>query len=274
MLGSLLAAREGERIVPKKIAIVNQKGGVGKTTTCVGIASSASAAGLRVLLIDLDPQANTTEVVGVHEDYEGEVFTANDLLHGAEKGTAVEAIVPSTWEGVDLIAAELALAARDADQNIGNELRLRKTLDSPEIDRYDLILIDCQPSVGKLVANALAAADAALIVTEPARMALKGVSNVLDTIEQVREYFAPNLETAGIVLNNVNHTRESKFRTQELLDGAPEGMVWEPFIPSRAIIVEAAGANLPIHSYPPSTVEDLPRIFDSFLNRILDKEVA
>lgn len=249
------------------VAIANQKGGVGKTAVTLGLASAASAAGIPTLVVDMDPQGNSTTGLGITETE----FTVNDVLYADQRGIASDAIIDTSWPGISLIPANLSLAQRDADQQLGAEMRLRKALDSPElVERFQLILIDCQPSVGKLVSNALIAATGVLIVTEPSIDASAGVANVMDTIETVREHYNPDLKIIGIVLNKVPpRSREAEFRAAELRT-ALEHRLWEPVVPMRTVLTEARGARDPIHSYG-SRATDLIEIFDGFLTRLLKK---
>lgn len=249
------------------VAVANQKGGVGKTAVTLGLASAASAAGIPTLVVDMDPQGNSTTGLGVTDTE----FTVSDVLYADQRGVAAEAIVETPWPGVSVIPANLSLAQRDADQQLGAEMRLRKALDSPHLtERFGLVLVDCQPSVGKLVSNALIAATGVLIVTEPSIDASAGVANVMDTIETVREHYNPDLEVLGVVLNKVPpRSREADFRAAELGDALGD-QLWDPAVPMRTVLTEARGARDPIHSYG-SRAADLIEIFDEFLTRIVKK---
>lgn len=249
------------------VAVANQKGGVGKTAVTLGLASAASAAGIPTLVVDMDPQGNSTTGLGVTDTE----FTVNDVLYADQRGIAAEAVVETLWPGVSVIPADLSLAQRDADQQLGAEMRLRKALDSPDLaERFGLVLVDCQPSVGKLVSNALIAATGVLIVTEPSIDASAGVANVMDTIETVREHYNPDLEILGVVLNKVPpRSREADFRAAELGEALGERL-WDPVVPMRTVLTEARGARDPIHSYG-SRAADLIEIFDEFLTRIVKK---
>lgn len=249
------------------VAIANQKGGVGKTAVTLGLASAASAAGLRVLVIDMDPQGNASTGLGITEPE----YTSNDVLYADQRGVALDAIVDSPWPGVSVIPANLSLAQRDADQQLGAEMRLRKALDSPElVGKFDLVLIDCQPSVGKLVSNALIAATGVLIVTEPSIDSSTGVANIFTTISTVCEHYNPDLEVLGVILNRVPaRSREADYRAAELGEAIGEHL-WKPSIPMRTVLAEARGARDPIHSYG-SRSADLIEVFDDFLTRIIPK---
>lgn len=255
---------------PRRYAIANQKGGVGKTTVTLGIASAASAAGIRTLVIDLDPQGNATAGLGI--DTSQLELTVNDVLHSDARGVATQAITASAWAHVDAIPADLSLAQRDSDQQLGAEMRLRKALDTPDLDTYELILIDCQPSVGKLVSNALIAATDVLIVTEPSIDSSGGVRNIMASIETVREHYNPELRIAGIILNNVPaRGREAGFRANELATAVGDDL-WEPHIPARLILSESRGACEPIHSFG-SRAADLTAVFDAYLSRLIPAKV-
>lgn len=134
------------------MALVNQKGGVGKTATTLGIASSIRHGGGKVLVIDMDPQANATSGLGV--DITSETLTVGDAMAAGAAGVAADAITSTIWgDGVACIPADVHLAEREQETGVkGHEFRLRRSLEG--IDGFDLVLIDCQPSVGELVTNA------------------------------------------------------------------------------------------------------------------------
>jgi len=218
----------------KTVAVVNQKGGVGKTATVLGLASAAAQEpSRRILIVDLDPQANATVGLGV----EGGEFTTGDVLFADAKGVAADAITKTAWgDGVSCIPANLALAERDADVSLGSEFRLRKALAG--VEGFDLVLIDCPPSIGRLVTNGLVAADHALVVTQAAAPSLMGVANVMATVDVVSEHYNPGLAVAGIVVNLLPpRQREADYRLAELVE-AFGTTVWEPYVPARAVVSE------------------------------------
>jgi chromosome partitioning protein len=189
--------------VAKKIAVLSQKGGTGKTTAVRHLTDVFRRAGLSVLAVDLDPQGNLSDYFDVEPDVEP---TMGDVLSGRASATAAVHgdIVPAN---LTLAEAELALSGK-----MGRELTLRKALKQVEGD-YDLVLIDCPPSLGLLTVNALVAADYALLSAEAQYFALQGVEQALEVIELARDSLNPDLEWLGVVFNIADmrtvHSREA-----------------------------------------------------------------
>ncbi len=224
----------------KSIAIVNQKGGVGKTTITLGIAEAATAYGLNVLVVDLDPQANASSGLGIWNG----APSIDDVMCEPRAGSALDAICTSRWpeDGPvpDLIPGSHLLASREpllAADPVGAQDRLRLALAGVS---HDLVLIDCPPSLGLLSINGLFAADRAVIVTEPAAWAADGVDLMHNTVERVSGRLGtPRL--SGIVANRVGRTRDNRYWSEQLEERF--GTLLLPQIQLRAAIAEASGQS-------------------------------
>lgn len=238
------------------LAAISLKGGVGKTSICLGLAADAWSAGRRTLVIDLDPQANATAAM----DPRPFEFTTNDVLADGREGIAADAMVASGWgEGIDLIAGERALEHRAHAEGPDSALRLRTTL-TGALEDYDTVLIDCPPSLGELTRNALAATPAALIVTEPSYFALQGAEQALEAVDIARDATNLGLRTAGIVVNRVRRSTEHTYRLDELRQ-AYRSLVLEPPIPDRAAMATAQGAAVPLTSLKTPGAKALAALF-------------
>jgi chromosome partitioning protein len=228
-------------------AFLNQKGGVGKTTVTLGLASAAAQAGDRVLVVDLDPQGSSTWALG-HDPSADEPSTADVL--GASRVPAN--ILMSKWGlEVDLVPASPSLQ----DHEAGKPKRLRRALRHVAGD-YDAVLIDCPPSLGNLTINGLIAADLALVVVEPAALGLRGIAAVADAIDEVWDSHNPDLELAGVIVNKVPAiSSEAERRYDELARIVGRKTIWQPSIPQRVIVNQAIGERRPIHSFGARSAE-------------------
>ena len=230
----------------KTIAITNQKGGVGKTTTAINLSSSLAANDLRVLLIDDDPQGNSTTGFGL------EKLPENPTLYNALLGgMPLEEVIHKTeCEGLDIVPADKNLVAANLDlvDEPDREYRLKKALE-PLKSRYDYILIDCPPALDLLNLNALVAADSALIPIQCEFFALEGISQLMDTIDKVRDSFAHSLEIEGILLtmydDRTNLARQVANDLQEFFSD----QVFKTVIPRSIRLAEAPSYGKPILLY-------------------------
>lgn len=245
----------------RTLAILNQKGGVGKTTVTLGLASAAAAAGRRVLVVDLDPQASTSWVLGIEPDPDAR--TVVDVLENKQQPLDV-VIQRSAWsDHVDVLPS----SSRLQELEIGPSKRLRKALAKVESD-YEVVLIDCPPSLGNLTRSALTAARHALLVVEPSSLGLRGIGGVADLIDDVWESSNPDLELAGVVLNRVPAvSREAERRIAELARIVSREAIWSPEVPQRVVFNQAVGERRAVHSYG-SRATDPIVVFDALWRRV------
>lgn len=232
-------------------AVVNQKGGVGKTTVTLGLAAAAAADGRRVLVIDLDPQANSTTGLGVWDAER----TVDHALEGETPGSLRTVVRRSGWEDrpgvapVDVVPSSPRLAQREhqlAMDVIGAQDRLAVAAEGL-VDDYDEVIIDCPPSLGLLTVNALFAADRVLIVAEPAAWSADGVEQILRNIGRIAERRGGRPSVAGIVVNRLGRTRDATYWAGQLRELHPD-MVLDPAIRLRAAVAEAAAQSTPVHA--------------------------
>lgn len=230
------------------VAVLNQKGGVGKTTVTLGLASAAGAAGRRVLVIDMDPQGSASWVLGVDPDPED--VTVADVLAGRPITDAIRpASTGSGWaEGIDVVPAGERLQHFEAGEIGGLAAALRSA--RSDLTGYDAVLVDCPPSLGNLTTDALTAARQALLVVEPSALGLRGIGGVADAIDDVWDTHNPDLELAGVILNRVPAiSNEAERRIAELQRIVGRQAIWKPSVPARVVLNQAVGERRPVHRY-------------------------
>ncbi len=255
------------------VCVVNQKGGVGKTTVTMGLASAAMEAGHRVLVVDLDPQAASTWVLGL-DPTEPRPSVA-DVLSGG-RGGAAKAVARSEWSHlVDVVPASPALQQLEVlrggvEQLLGGpkpQLRLRRGLAGVS-KGYGVVLVDCPPSLGDLTTNALAAADSTLVVAEPTALSLRGIAPVADLIESTWASYNGELDLAGVILNRMPARSADAALHREAIARTVGGTsLWEPAIPHRVVVAEAAAHRRPIHAMG-TRGRGVAEIFDQLYERL------
>ena len=232
----------------KILAIINQKGGVGKSTTAVNLAAALGAAGKEVLLVDLDPQGNATSGYGIDKRDIGQCVY--NVLLGE---TPVEdVILANVGKGVDVLPSTISLAGAEVElvNEMARENRLKNALGSLR-GRYDYILIDCPPSLGLLTINALVAADKLLIPIQCEFYALEGVTKLLDSMKRVKSVLNPSLDIYGIVLTMYDsRTNLSKQVVDEVRSFFGD-TVFKTLIPRTVKLSEAPSYGQPIIEYAP-----------------------
>jgi chromosome partitioning protein len=227
------------------VAVANQKGGVGKTTTTISLGATLAAYERKTLLVDLDPQSNCTSGLGVEVTAE-DVTSYQVVTSGVPLSEAVQhtdfphlSLVPAT---PDLAGAEVELVGM-----VGREFRLRDAIGS--VGDFQFILVDCPPSLGLLTLNALTAADAILIPIQCEYFALEGVSELMRTVEQVRRYLNPNLAIDGVLLTMYDERTNLAQQVADEVRTVFGNLVFESVVPRNVRLAEAPSYGRPIHAY-------------------------
>jgi chromosome partitioning protein len=231
------------------IACANQKGGVGKTTTVVNMASFLALAGDRVLVVDLDPQGNATSALGIDRARDRSVYDA--VIDDVQ----LEDLAVSTQvDGLTLIPSSIALAGAEVELTPleQRERRLSGLLD-PVRDRYDYILVDCPPSLGLLTINALTAADSTLIPIQCEYFALEGLGQLLATIRLITDHLNPRLEIKGAVLTMYDSRTRLSSEVGDEVRRHLGDRVYDTIIPRSIRLSEAPSHGLPIHVFAPGS---------------------
>lgn len=235
-----------EKNVGRIIAIANQKGGVGKTTTAINLSACLSEIGQKVLTIDIDPQGNTTSGLGVDKNaVDNSVY---DLMLG--ECTIEECIIETEIENQSLIASNVNLAGAEIEL-IGIEEKeyiLKKSVDKI-VQNYDFIIIDCPPSLNMLTVNALTTADTVLVPIQCEYYALEGLSQLIRTIELVQERLNPNLEIEGVVFTMYDARTNLSLQVVENVKGYLHQNIYKTIIPRNVRLAEAPSHGLPINLY-------------------------
>ncbi|MFC5993382.1 ParA family protein [Pseudonocardia hispaniensis] len=271
------------------VATLSLKGGVGKTTVALGLAGAALHHGVRTLLVDLDPQANAT----IAADAPATSATVADVLDDPRRSVLRRAIAPSGWgEGLDvLVGAEQTERHNHPEPGSKQLTRLARALsrlrtgsddgttgkepDTPahgptdELDPYQLVIIDCPPSLGQLTRSALTAAHRAVLVTDPTMFAVSGVQRAFDAVQSERQRSNPDLQPLGVLINRVRpRNSEHEFRIEELREIFGP-LVFTGVLPDRSAIQQAQGACMPIQTWDTPGAREVSAVFTALLGRVL-----
>jgi chromosome partitioning protein len=252
------------------VSVLSLKGGVGKTSVVLGLAGAAVSKGLASLVVDLDPQGNATSILRTHTTKK----SVADVLAHPTKAIIEEALTPCDWEigpgEVDVLAGHPNVIRYDSWTGQAFRPKLAKALS--HLDGYDLVLIDCPPSLGALTREALAASDLALVVTTPSYFGAQGVERAVQEINEIKRTVNPNLALAGIVVNRVRSVAEEhQYRTGELGEIYGKATLLKPFIPERIAVAQAEGYGQPVGMVKTSGGREVSEIFDGYLKVILKK---
>lgn len=228
------------------IAVANQKGGVGKTTTSINLSASLAELGKKVLTIDMDPQGNTTSGLGIDKNQvENTVY---ELL--LEEVSIDECIYTSVMEGLDVIASNINLSGAEVELiSIENKEFLLKERISLLRDKYDYIVIDCPPSLNLLTINAMTTSDTVLVPIQCEYYALEGLSQLIHTIDLIKERLNPKLEIEGVVFTMFDGRTNLSFQVVENVKENLDRNIYKTIIPRNVRLAEAPSYGMPINMY-------------------------
>ena len=230
------------------LGVVNQKGGVGKTTTAINLSACLALEGLNVLLIDCDPQANASSGLGFERD--DERHSVYDVLMGIEP--AEQAILPTEIEHLSLLPGSKNLTGANIELASAEDraLRLRQALASIQ-DKYDVIVLDCPPALDLLTLNVLAAAGSLIVTMQAEYFALEGISELISTLERVREAYNPEVKVEGVLLTMYDDRTNLAQQVTQTLRSHFQEQLYRTVIPRNIRLAEAPSHGKPVALYDP-----------------------
>lgn len=232
------------------IAVANQKGGVGKTTTAINLSSCLSALGKRVLAIDMDPQGNMTSGLGVDKDNVEK--TVYDLIIG--RATVEECLCKDVFENLDLLPTNIDLSAAEIELiGVENKEFIIRDEVAKIRGNYDFVIVDCPPSLSMLTINAMTTADTVLVPIQCEYYALEGLSQLMHTIDLVKERLNPDLEMEGVVFTMYNARTNLSLQVVENVKDNLDQTIYKTIIPRNIRLAEAPSHGLPINIYDPKS---------------------
>ena len=250
----------------KIISFFNQKGGVGKTTTCVNMAGFLAEKGYKVLLLDIDAQGNASSGVGIEKD--GKIKTIYNVI--IDDNEIEDVIMPTKFANLDVIPANVDLAGAEVDlgQMNNREKVVRKILNKVK-DNYDYICIDCPPSLGFITVNALTASDSVLIPIQCDYYALEGLSQLMYTIKLVKKHLNEHIEVEGVVLTMKDNRSNLGQQVAQDISKYFGKKVYDTIIPRNVRLAEAPSFGEPINIYDPKCTGAVAyrRLTDEFLSK-------
>ncbi|WP_336924078.1 ParA family protein [Aquipuribacter sp. SD81] len=251
------------------LSVGSLKGGVGKTTVTLGLASAALSRGVPTLVVDLDPQADATTGLDVAARRES---TVADVLANPRRGEIAKAVAPSGWAGDQPGVLDVMLGSEQTlDHDYATRPRSMRSLATAlaKVPWYDLVLVDCPPSLGGLTRTGLVASDRALVVSEPAIFSVAAADRALRAVESLRRAEAPHLQPLGILVNRFRErSPEHRYRLEEMT-GLFGPLVLRPPLPDRSAVQQSQGATTPVHRWPGHGATELATAFDAHLDRVL-----
>lgn len=253
-----------QRHMTKILSLCNHKGGVGKTTSAVNIAAGLARLGSRVLLVDIDPQANTTQAVGMNP------YTIGTTIYDALIGKAEKLPVLNVWDRVDVVPSCLQLMAAEIQlvNEYGRE-RLLESLLEPIRDGYDFVLVDCPPSAGLLTVNALTASDALLVPVLPHFFAVQGLQQLVDVVARVRRGLNKRLVVGGVFITDYDGRARMHTDAAAAIEQAFPDELFTTRIRHNVALSESAARGLSIYDYNPRSngAKDYAALTDEIYKR-------